>query len=311
MVYVLALAAALANALTSVFQRLGVENAPAGATLRLSLITYALRRGVWLLGFAMMILAFLFQAIALHLGRLSQVQPILTIELVFLAAILAIWFRFPIGPREWLGAICVTAGLSGFLFFSHPQYGMVPPPPWRWAVAGGVCTGVIALGVVLALRGPRWWRSAMFGTAAAVSFAFTAACTKVVTDFAAADWTLLYRHWQTYALACFGALGVFLTQNAIHAGPLVASQSSVVLVDPLASIAIGIGLFGDDLSTGGAAGPLEALSLLVAFAGAVWLAHSPLISGLKGGQATELLGQRLRSAPAPVAEPVRNPLSEA
>ena len=64
----------------------------------------------------------------------------------------------------------------------------------------------------------------------------------------------LYRHWQTYALAFFGALGVFLAQNAIHAGPIVASQSTLVLVDPLASILIGIGLFGDNLQTGGAAG---------------------------------------------------------
>jgi uncharacterized membrane protein len=36
MVYVLALAAALANALTSVFQRIGVEDAPESSTMKLS-----------------------------------------------------------------------------------------------------------------------------------------------------------------------------------------------------------------------------------------------------------------------------------
>jgi uncharacterized membrane protein len=51
-VYTLALIAALANALTSVFQRIGVEDAPENATLRLSLIRHALHRGIWLLGFA-------------------------------------------------------------------------------------------------------------------------------------------------------------------------------------------------------------------------------------------------------------------
>jgi hypothetical protein len=299
MVYVLALAASLVNALTSVLQRLGVQNAPAGSTLRLSLLKYALRRGVWLLGFALMIVSFLLQAIALHVGRLSQVQPILTTELVFLAAILAIWFRFTIGGREWIGAIAVAAGLSGFLYFAQPEYGMTPPPAWRWAVAGGICVGIIVLTVFLALRGPRWWRAAMFGTAASVSFAFTAGCTKVVSGFAAEDWAQLYRHWQVYALAGFGALAVFLTQNAIHAGPLVASQSSVVLVDPLASICIGIGLFGDDLHTSGAAGPLEALSLLVAFAGAVWLARSPLIAAMNEGERLELQPRRSRSEPLP------------
>lgn len=299
MVYVLALAASLVNALTSVLQRLGVQNAPADATLRLSLVKYALRRGVWLFGFALMIVSFILQAVALHLGRLSQVQPILTTELVFLAAILAFWFRFKIGRREWIGAIAVTAGLSFFLYFAQPQYGMTPPPAWRWAVAGSVCVGIIATTVLLAMRGPKWWRAAMFGTAASVSFAFTAACTKVVSGFAATDWTQLYRHWQVYALAVFGATAVFLTQNAIHAGPLVASQSTVVLIDPLASICIGIGLFGDDLQTGGAAGPIEALALLVAFGGAVWLARSPLIAAMNDSDRLELQPRRSRSEPLP------------
>jgi drug/metabolite transporter (DMT)-like permease len=304
MVYVLALAASLVNALTSVLQRLGVQNAPADATLRLSLLKHALRRGIWLFGFALMIVSFLLQAVALHVGRLSEVQPILTTELVFLVAILAIWFRFSIGRREWIGAVAVAAGLSGFLYFAQPRYGMTPPPAWRWAVAGGVCVGIIIVTVILATRGPRWWRATMFGTAASVSFAFTAACTKVVSDFAAADWARLYLHWQIYALAIFGAMAVFLTQNAIHAGPLVASQSTLVLVDPLASICIGIGLFGDDLSTGGASGPLEALSLLIAFCGAVWLARSPLISAMNEGERLEPQPRRRPgSAPLPDAVP--------
>lgn len=303
MVYGLALACALVNALTSVLQRLGVQNAPADAALKLSLLKHAMRSGVWLLGFALMIVSFLLQAVALHLGRLSEVQPILTTELVFLAAILAIWFRFRIGRREWIGAIAVTAGLSFFLYYAAPQHGMTPPPAWRWAVAGGVCVGLIIGTVLLAMRGPRWWRATMFGAAASVSFAFTAACTKVVSGFASADWTHLYQHWQVYALAVFGALAVFLTQNAIHAGPLVASQSTLVLIDPLASICIGIGLFGDDLQTGGANGPLEALALLVAFLGAFWLARSPLIAAMNESERLELRPRRSRSAPLPGTAP--------
>src|ERR1017187_243774 len=111
MVFILALGASLANALTSVFQRMGVENAPAQTTLKLSLMTYAIRRGIWLLGFALMIVSFVLQAIALHFGRLSQVQPILTTELVFLVAALALWFGFRTGRREWLRALAVPGGL--------------------------------------------------------------------------------------------------------------------------------------------------------------------------------------------------------
>jgi drug/metabolite transporter (DMT)-like permease len=259
--------------------------------MRLSLITYALRRGIWLAGFALMIVSFLLQAVALHFGRLSEVQPILTTELVFLVIVLVSWFGFTMGRREWIGVLAVCAGLAGFLYFADPVDGTLSPPAWEWLVTGLACGAGIVASVLLARRGPRWWRAAMFGTAASISFAFTAACTKVVSGYAASDWTSLYRHWQTYALAFFGALAVFLAQNAIHAGPIVASQSTIVLVDPVASILVGVGLFGDDLRTTGAWGPLEAVSLLVMVAGAVLLAHSPLVAGLKGstGQGDELL----------------------
>ena len=100
MVYVLALLAALSNALTSVLQRMGVEDAPEESTMRLSLLTHAMRRGVWLLGFLFMVCAFLFQAFALHVGRLSVVQPILTAELLFLVFILGTYFGFKVRARE-------------------------------------------------------------------------------------------------------------------------------------------------------------------------------------------------------------------
>jgi len=297
MVYLLATFSALANALTSILQRMGVEDAPADATLRLSLLTHALRRGVWLLGFAFMIASFLTQAVALHLGDLSQVQPILTTELLFLVLLLATWFRFRIGLREWLGCLAAAGGLAGFLAFAQPGGGDNVPTNLGWLVVGSVCTGAILVAVVLALRGPRWWRAAMFGAAGAIGFAFTASLIKTVGNYVATDWTSMFVHWQTYGLVAFGVGSLFLAQNAFHAGPIAASQTALVLVDPLASIAIGIGLFGDNLRTAGAYGPLEALSLLVMFAGAVSIAHSPLISGMKGDddKYSELLSLRSRS----------------
>jgi drug/metabolite transporter (DMT)-like permease len=303
MIFVLALGASLANALTSIFQRMGVEDAPASATLRLGLLTYALHRKVWLLGFALMIVSFGLQAGALHLGRLSEVQPILTTELVFLVIILAVWFGFPVTRREVVGCVTTAAGLAGFLYFAHPNYGTGEPSNWAWLATATGCAAAIAVSVAAATRGPAWWRAAMFGTAAAVSFAFTSACTKAVTAFASHDVATLYRHWQTYALAVFGGLAVFLAQNAFHAGPIVASQSTIVLVDPLVSILIGVGLFGDDLRTSGPWGPLEAVSLLLMFVGAFWLVHSPLVSGIKGSEEHDLVSQRSSKSRVPDAPP--------
>ena len=282
MVYILALGAAFANALTSIFQRMAVEDAPARTTLRLSLITYALRRGVWIAGFFVMILAFIMQAIALHFGRLTQVQPILTTELLFLVFLLGSSFGFRIGWREWLGTAAVAGGLAGFLIFAAPGGGNVVPTTSEWLEVGLACLFFATVAVLLALRGSRWRRAAMFGSASAIGFAFTASLTKVVSTYAAHDWVSIFRHWETYALAGCGALSLFIAQNAFHAGPIAASQSTLVMVDPLASILIGVSLFGDQLRTSGAWGPLEAISLLVLFAGAFFLCRSPLVRGVKG-----------------------------
>ena len=38
----------------------------------------------------------------------------------------------------------------------------------------------------------------MFGSSAAIAYAFTAALIKTVSDYAANDWVTLFVHWQTY-----------------------------------------------------------------------------------------------------------------
>ena len=78
-----------------------------------------------------------------------------------------------------------------------------------------------------------------------------------------------------------------------------------MLRHPLVSIIIGVTLFGDNLRTSGPWGPLEAISLLVLFAGAFSLVQSPLVRGIKGVDArdAELLGGRRRQ------DAVTHPLS--
>jgi len=277
---------------------MGVEDAPPESSMRLSLMTHALRRGVWLLGFFFMVCAFLLQAFALHVGRLSVVQPILTLELLFLVFILGTYFGYRITVREWLGASAIAFGLSGFLISANPGEGNRVPTNFQWLIVGGSATFLIVVTVVATRWGPRWWKAAMFGTSAAVAFAFTAALIKVVSNYAAKDWVSMLGHWQTYGVIVFGLAGLFLTQNAFHAGPLAASQSTLVLVDPLVSIVIGITLYGDNLRTSGPWGPSEAISLLVMFLGAMSLSHSPLVTGIKsegkGAEYEEMLSRRVK-----------------
>ncbi len=297
MVFVLATAAAFSNALTSILQRLGVESAPEEDAMSMRLVVYALRSPIWIAGFLAMVVAFLFQAMALSYGDLSTVQPILTSELIFIVAILGLWFKQHLGWHEWLGAIATAAGLSGFLYIGSARAGAGVPSPLDWLIVGASVLCAVAVTVMLARRGSRYWKAAMFGAAGAVTYAFTAALIKVTATYFSQGWVHVFVHWQTYGIAIAGLLAVFMAQNAFHAGPITASQSALVIVDPIASILIGITLFGDHLRTGGLRGPLEVFSLIVMFIGAFYLSHSPLVVGVKsedkeGNLRSELLLDR-------------------
>src|SRR5664280_1367810 len=262
--YLLAAIAAFVNALTSVLQRIGVESAPASTTLRMSLMAHAIRRGIWLIGFGLMLVEFALQATALRFGQLSVVQPVLTTELLFLMLILGVWFRYRLGPQEWLGSAIIVA----------------------------------------ALRGPRWWRAASFGAATAVTAAFGAALTKATTTYISEGWGHVLTHAQPYMLAVTGLGTVFLLQNALHAGPITASRTTLVTLNPLVSIVLGITLFADRLRAGPLWVTLEVAALAVLVTGAVILARSPLVAGTRAeGEPGEMLaGARHREMMAPPME---------
>ncbi|HEX3946351.1 MAG TPA: hypothetical protein VHW47_01545, partial [Acidimicrobiales bacterium] len=82
-VYIFAVAAAFTSALAGVLQGIGIESVPAEKAMRLGLLTHAVRRGVWVLGFGLLLGTFALQATALRFGQLSVVQPILTVDLLF------------------------------------------------------------------------------------------------------------------------------------------------------------------------------------------------------------------------------------
>jgi drug/metabolite transporter (DMT)-like permease len=275
--YLLALTAAIVNALVSVLQRIGVESAPPSAALRLSLMAHAVRRRIWLVGFALMLVEFGLQASALRLGQLSVVQPVLTTELLFLMLILAVWFRYPLGWREWTGSAAIVVGLGGFFLAAHPSGGNLSPDNRQWIVASSLLIVAIAVFIAAALRGPRWWRAAAFGTATAITAAFSAALTKSTTIFVSQGWGHVFTHAQPYLLAVTGLGTVFLLQNALHAGPITASRTTLVTVNPLVSILIGVTLFGDRLRGGLPRTVMECVALAVLIGGVVVLAQTPLV----------------------------------
>jgi drug/metabolite transporter (DMT)-like permease len=278
MAVLLALAAALCNALATIFERIGVETAPADAAMRWKLMAHVLRQPMWWLGLLSMVGAFLFQVAALADGGLTLVQPLLVTELLFLVVILRFWFGRPLGWREAVGVLLTVAGLATFLGVSNQGGGDSIPNAVGWLLMMVATVGAIVLCITLARFGSRPWRSAWYGAASAVSFAVCAAFMKATTVLLSrGGFVALFEHFEPYAIAGAGLAGLFFAQNAFHAGPITASQASLVIVDPIASIVIGVGLFGDNLRGGIGALAVDALALALMSIGLVVLCHSPLI----------------------------------
>jgi drug/metabolite transporter (DMT)-like permease len=302
MASLLALLASLANALSAIFQRIGVQSAPDQRALSLNLIRHALTRWIWLAGVAMIGIGFLLQAVALRFGRLSSVQPIVTTELLFLVLILGVWFRYRLTWREVIGSVAAAGGLATFLVVAAPGGGNGVPSLKSWLAVGLVVGGITAAVSALGFVGPRWFRASMFGVAGAMMFALSAALTKDFTTLVTQGWGHVFTHWEPYALVVAGLLGLFLTQSAYHAGPITASQATLTIVDPLASVVIGIWLFGDRLRTSGWRIPIEVTAMAVLFVGVFILSQSPLIAGAKDESAA---GDRLNRQPPRRRLPIR------
>jgi hypothetical protein len=173
--------------------------------------------------------------------------------------------------------ILTVAGLATFLAVSNQGGGDEIPNSLGWLAMITATAGAVVVCVLLARFGSRPWRSAWFGAAAAVSFAACAGFMKATTTLSHAGLGQLFTHFEPYAIAVSGLSGLFLTQNAFHAGPITASQASLVIVDPIASIVIGVGLFGDNLRGSIGALSVDALALLGMSLGLFVLCHSPLI----------------------------------
>lgn len=203
----------------------------------------------WLLGMGLNTVGFGLHAVALNLGPLAVVQPLLVTNMLF-ALPVNHWFRREPVSRPELGwAAALLVGLSGFLLIGTagvphtPQAADVGP-----AIAAGVLVVLTAGGLALAARRThRAFAPVLLGVATGVLFAVTASLVKEVTGLITGSPSALLTSWQLYALLVAGAVALLFNQLAYQAGPLSASLPAIAVVDPLVSILIGVTVFDENL----------------------------------------------------------------
>ena len=120
-------------------------------------------------------------------------------------------------------------------------------------------------------------RAALLGLAAACGYALTAALLKNAMADLNQGVVEFFTSWHIYAVALAGLGSLFLLQNALQAGSLVASQPMLTVGDALISIAYGVTLFSEVLRTGWWLVP-QIIALGAIIYGCVQIARSPLAS---------------------------------
>ncbi|MEV6420121.1 DMT family transporter [Streptomyces sp. NPDC051662] len=272
---------AISNGSASVLQRRAASTVPDAEAMRISLIKHLARKKVWLAGIGLVLVAAVCQAVALATGPIAVVQPIFVIELPATLLIASCVFRRPLAGSAWLGVAAVTCGLALGMAAAAPGGGSESVPGHAWIPALFI-TGIFEAVLIIwsrRLRGNA--RAALLGLAAACGYALTAALMKdAMSRLENGGVPALVTAWQLYGTAVAGVGALFLLQNALQAGWLVASQPMLTLGDALISITYGVTLFGESLRAGWWLLP-ELIGVALIAAGCVELARSPLASGSK------------------------------
>ena len=241
-------------ALSTSLQHLVAGRTPEATQGTHRLLAHLARRPWWVIGQLVALISFGLHALALQLGALVVVQPIVVSGIVLAVPVSAALARRRPSRSELATVALTAAGIALFLVAASPTAGHMPTHSSVsivLTVAGG---GVAAAAT--------WWggrcqapeRSAFwFGVASGVLFGLVASLVKF-TSMTMADHSAhtygappasLLGLWSTWAILVVGLVAVAINQRAYRAARLSASMPVLNIVDVLVALAFGVVVFGE------------------------------------------------------------------
>ena len=253
----LALGAALAYAAASVLQQREAHadtSAEQGGTVGggVRLVLRLARRPVWLAGLGADAVGYGLQAVALGVGELLVVQPVLTSGILFALPASAWWSGRRLGHADFLWACGLAIGLTVFLLLAGTDGGRDFATTEAWLVCAAVATPVLAACMVAGARARGTRRAVLFAFTTGALFGITAALTKASVVLIDRNGAGALGHWEPYALVVLGALGFVVNQRAFQAGSLNASLPTLTVVEPIVAAVIGVTMLHETVPTEGA-----------------------------------------------------------
>lgn len=248
----LAATAALCSAAGDLLQRRSARREDSDATGPLRLLVTLARAPWWTVGVLVGLLGLGLHIIALAVGELAVVQPVLIAELPLAVLGSACFFRQRLTGRDWTAIGMLAGGLSLFVFSMAPSGGerlTVPAPIW----AAGLAI-VITLMCGLAVSGWRArdeLRGALLSTSAGIGYGLTGVFFATAGDaFEAGGLPRAVDAWQSWAAVLTGSASFSLLQNALAAADLVTVTPGLTLANPIVAVLWGLVVFGETGSGG-------------------------------------------------------------
>jgi hypothetical protein len=268
-----ALAAAVAFGWSTALMHHGASGTPDEAQGLRGLLGHVVRQWRWLVGMAASLTGLGLHALALHLGTIAVVQPLVVTGLVFSFLFRSALDRQLPSRRTMLWVLVTAVGLTVFLLAARTHSTGSPVDEGRALVLLAAGAVAIAAGWVAGLRVPAH-AGLLLGSAAGVVYGLVAGTLKATTDSASPHVWSMFASWPVYVLVALGVAGFLLNQQAYQAAPLSRSAPAANTVNPVVALLFGIIAFGERTPSSAGAITAEVIGLVGILAGVSLLARN-------------------------------------
>jgi drug/metabolite transporter (DMT)-like permease len=248
-VILLALTAAVTSALGIVIRQRATLEIPQDEGVSTTMFKKLLRNRLWWAGTAVAASGYGFQALALTWGSLILVQPLLVSALLFALPMSARLAHRRVTTHDWVWALVLTFGLATFVTLARVQPGNYRPLPAVWILATVLCVAVVLVCVIGGARTDGRRRALLIATAVGVLFGVVSVLTKVTVQRLNTEglWGTLIVP-APYLVVILGVGATLLQQSAFHAGALQTSVPTMLVLEPLVAVSLGVIVLGEALS---------------------------------------------------------------
>jgi drug/metabolite transporter (DMT)-like permease len=233
------------------------------------------QRPVWLMAFGVMLVGWLFQALALDRGRVSIVQVFLTMSLVFVLP-LGVWLtKQRVSRREIVAAIVIVAGLATFARVGDPANGRTNAPSAAWLLATVVVCGLCGTILVMGEHRSLSVKAASNGTVSGATAGLLAVMAKPVLTELHTGLTAVLTDPKTYLVGILAVLGIVFQQFGLATGKLAPTVAAGSVASPVVAVILGAMLLEERLARPEWHVIVASAALAVAMVAAVVIANAP------------------------------------